>query len=96
MANDGTLGLRAIKVAGGITFAQDKSAKYHTMPQAAIAEGVVDRVLSPADIAAELERLSQQTALFQQTALAESKADVLTFDAPEDNPTKTFRLSFNC
>lgn len=85
LANDGILGLRAIKVAGGITFAQDKSAKYQTMPQAAIAEGVVDRVLSPADIAAELERLSKQTALFQKTALAELKADVLTFDAPEDN-----------
>ncbi|AUD05469.1 CheR family methyltransferase [Spirosoma pollinicola] len=77
LANDGTQGLKAIKVAGGITFAQDGSAKYLTMPQAAIVEGVVDRVLSPADIAAELERLSQQPALFQQTELVEMKANDL-------------------
>ncbi len=45
---DGTLGLRAIKAAGGITFAQDKrSAKYNGMPGSAIAAGVVDYVLLP-------------------------------------------------
>ncbi|AKD58292.1 chemotaxis protein CheR [Spirosoma radiotolerans] len=72
MAHDGTLGLRAIKVAGGITFAQDSTAKYISMPQSAIAEGVVDLVLPPRLIAAELERLSQQPAIFQQTIQAES------------------------
>lgn len=66
-ASDGTLGLRAIKAAGGITFAQDDSARFLSMPRSAIAEGVVDRVLPPAEIAKELERLSGQIALFQQT-----------------------------
>lgn len=72
-ASDGTLGLRAIKAAGGITFAQDISARFMSMPRSAIVEGVVDRVLSPAGIAKELERLSSQIDLFQQTALAESQ-----------------------
>ncbi|QMW06797.1 CheR family methyltransferase [Spirosoma foliorum] len=71
-ASDGTLGLRAIKSAGGITFAQDESALFQSMPRSAIVEGVVDRVLPPADIAHELERLSQQTSVFRQTTLPET------------------------
>ena len=68
-ASDGTLGLKAIKAAGGITFAQDNSAKFQGMPQSAQAEGVVDKVLSPREIAGELDWLSRQPGLFQQTAL---------------------------
>lgn len=57
-ASDGTLGLSAIKGEGGITFAQDsKSAKYDGMPSSAAASGVVDFVLPPAKIAAEIERI---------------------------------------
>jgi two-component system CheB/CheR fusion protein len=58
-ATDGTLGLEAIKAAGGITFAQDESAQHEGMPRSAIGAGVVDFVLSPAGIAKELERLAQ-------------------------------------
>ena len=58
-ASDGTLGLEAIKAEGGITFAQDDSAKYDSMPRSAIAAGVVDLVLSPADIADELARIAR-------------------------------------
>jgi len=58
-ASDGTLGLAAIKAQGGITFAQDeKSAKFDGMPHSAIASGCVDFVLRPAEIAAELGRIS--------------------------------------
>ena len=46
VASDGTLGLEAIKGAGGITFAQDESAKFDGMPRSAISAGVVDFVLS--------------------------------------------------
>lgn len=53
-ANDGTRGMKEIKAAGGITFAQDDSAKYGSMPNSAIAEGIVDFVLSPEEIAKEL------------------------------------------
>ena len=50
-ASDGTAGLGAIKAEGGITFAQDESAKYDSMPRSAIAAGCVDFVLSPEGIA---------------------------------------------
>jgi two-component system, chemotaxis family, CheB/CheR fusion protein len=60
-ANDGTLGLLAIKGSGGITFAQDsQSAKYDGMPHSAVASGVVDFVLPPVAIAKELVRLQMQ------------------------------------
>ena len=57
-ASDGTLGLKAIKAEGGITFAQDGSAKYDSMPRNAQASGCVDNVLSPEDIAKELARIA--------------------------------------
>src|SRR5687767_6067985 len=42
-ASDGTDGLRAIKASGGITFAQDpESAQFRSMPESAMAAGVVD------------------------------------------------------
>jgi two-component system CheB/CheR fusion protein len=62
-ANDGTRGLKEIKQAGGITFAQDESAKFTSMPNSAIAAGVVDFVLSPKEIGIELTRISQQPLL---------------------------------
>ncbi len=58
-AHDGTVGMRAIKQEGGLTFAQDDSAKFNSMPKSAIAEGVVDFILSPKEIALELARLSK-------------------------------------
>ena len=58
-ASDGTLGLEAIKAEGGLTFAQDESAKYDSMPRSAIAAGCVDFVLSPAEMAAELARIAK-------------------------------------
>ena len=58
-ATDGTLGLTAIKGEGGITFAQDSSAKYDGMPASAVASGSVDFVFSPAEIANELGRIAR-------------------------------------
>jgi len=58
-ASDGMIGLKAIKKAGGITFAQDESAQASSMPKSAIASGAVDYVLSPKEIARELVRLSK-------------------------------------
>src|SRR5262249_59255661 len=58
--SDGTAGLRAIKAAGGITFAQDEeSAKCPAMPRNAIVSGFVDAALSPKEIAAELLRIAE-------------------------------------
>jgi two-component system CheB/CheR fusion protein len=54
---DGTRGLKAIKADGGITFAQDQSARHEGMPRSAIAAGCVDMILSPSAIAAAVERI---------------------------------------
>ena len=56
--DDGTEGLKAIKDAGGITFAQDSSADADSMPTSAIASGVVDFVLSAKGIGQELSSLN--------------------------------------
>ena len=56
--DDGTEGLKAIKDAGGITFAQDSSADADSMPTSAIASGVVDFVLSAKGIGQELSGLN--------------------------------------
>src|SRR5690349_7822572 len=45
--SDGTLGIKEIKAAGGVTFAQDTSAQQDSMPRSAIASGCVDFVLPP-------------------------------------------------
>jgi two-component system CheB/CheR fusion protein len=55
---DGTLAFQAIKAEGGITFAQDRTAKVPSMPRSAISDGSVDYVLPPAEIARELLRLN--------------------------------------
>ncbi len=60
-AYDGSVGLREIKSAGGITFAQDSSAGFDSMPRNAVAAGVVDLVLSPALIARELSSVSRHS-----------------------------------
>ena len=57
-ASDGALGMRAIKQAGGITIVQrPESAKYDSMPKAALHGGAVDLSLAPDEIAAELTRI---------------------------------------
>src|SRR2546425_2320934 len=58
-ASDGTLGTEAIKAEGGITFAQDKSARYDSMPRSAIAAGCGAFLLSPETICQELARIAR-------------------------------------
>ncbi len=54
-ASDGTMGLKAIKDHGGITFAQDEaSAAYDGMPHSAAQAGVVDFILPPEKIPQKL------------------------------------------
>jgi two-component system CheB/CheR fusion protein len=58
--SDGTLGMKAIKGEGGITFSQDEhTAKYFGMPASAIGSGAVDFVLSPPEIARELGQIAK-------------------------------------
>ncbi|HUB79498.1 MAG TPA: chemotaxis protein CheB [Bryobacteraceae bacterium] len=59
-AADGTLGLKAVKAEGGVTFAQEPStSKFDGMPRSAIAAGVVDFVLPPEKIAKRLMQITQ-------------------------------------
>jgi len=54
-ASDGTKGLKAIKDAGGITFAQEETtAAFDGMPSSAIQSGVVDFILPPEEIPQKL------------------------------------------
>jgi len=66
-ASDGTLGIRAIKTVGGITFAQtEDSAEYDGMPHSAIADGHVDFILTPKEIAQKLVQIAHHPYLKQQ------------------------------
>ncbi len=66
-ASDGSIGVREIKAAGGITIAQDpQSAKADGMPRAAIATGAVDLVLNTPGIARELVRIAAHPLLRNQ------------------------------
>jgi signal transduction histidine kinase len=60
VTRDGTVGLQAIKAAGGSTIVQDGSALFNNMPRSAIMAGVADKVLSPQQIAAALEQISRE------------------------------------
>ena len=73
---DGALGLKAIKAEGGISFAQDNSAKFEGMPRNAVSEDAVDLVLSPKRIAEELTKLGQQQERYQ-TALQELNEEII-------------------
>ena len=64
--SDGTLGLRAIRAEGGLTFVQNReSAQYDGMPSSAIAAEVADFVLPPGEIAGELAQLGRHPYLRQ-------------------------------
>jgi two-component system CheB/CheR fusion protein len=57
--SDGTQGLKAIKEHGGTSIVQDKeSAAYDSMPQSAIHAGVVDFILAPEKIPAQLLQIN--------------------------------------
>ena len=88
-ASDGTVGLEAIKAAGGITFAQrPESARSASMPRSAIAAGVVDFVLSPEEIAGKLSSLAKDPYLGQ----AKSKTRASTKPTSEDGFEGIFHL----
>ena len=66
---DGATGLEAVKACGGVTLAQDPAtAKFGSMPQAAIRRGCVDLVLPPEAIAAELAKLGHHRYIAQDQA----------------------------
>ncbi|MBI2873774.1 MAG: PAS domain S-box protein [Firmicutes bacterium] len=79
---DGTVGLRAIKEAGGITFAQDEmSAEHPDMPRNAIDNGYVDYVLAPEAIAQRLAEIRTHLHLMSESRVEVSEADDQVFRA---------------
>jgi two-component system, chemotaxis family, protein-glutamate methylesterase/glutaminase len=61
MGHDGAEGIQAIKNAGGVTFAEDhSSAEFPEMPQAAVATGAVDWVLTSDTIGHKLVELCME------------------------------------
>ncbi len=70
-ADDGALGVKAIKEEGGVVFAQDESSSgFFGMPESAAATGVVDFILPPEKIAAELVSISQHPVLGPKSGFA--------------------------
>lgn len=60
-AADGSRGIKAIKEAGGITFAQtEETAQFPSMPHFAISTNCIDFILSPDNLAKKLAEISAQ------------------------------------
>ncbi len=81
-ASDGTQGMKTIKQHGGLTFAQDDTAKFQSMPHSAIAEGMVDYILSPKEIALELGRLSKHP-LIKTIGVKNGEEDLIENSNPD-------------
>ena len=65
-----------------MTFAQDDSAKFTSMPHSAIAEGVVDFVLSPKEIATELNWISTHPLINREAKKKEPETEVIPSSEP--------------
>jgi len=78
--SDGTLGVRAIKGEGGMVMVQKPdSTEYDGMPRNAIATGLVDYVLPPAEMSAQLINYTNHSFVngSRQAAATEEKAENL-------------------
>ena len=82
MGTDGTLGLKSISDAGGMTFTQiASSAQFDSMPRHAATTGVADHVLTPEEIANELNdyvayRKQQSNNLTRESMLDEIERSI--------------------
>lgn len=91
--SDGTLGLRAIKGEGGLTFAEDDTtAKYFAMPNSAIVAGCVDVIRSAKDIALELEAIARHPYVRRTPAADSEEVKFSGFSEGADALTKVFYL----
>ena len=79
---DGSLGLMAIKAAGGMTFAQcEGTAKFDSMPNTAVATGNVDFVMPPQKISEELTKYSRSPLFTRPLPLIQVEASPRQGDA---------------
>src|SRR5215211_7624267 len=82
---DGTAGLRAIKVAGGLTFAQDEgSANFAEMPRNAVRSGFVDAVRSPREIAREIRQIVEHPYVRRSVQSDSERAAKLNYRKADD------------
>jgi two-component system CheB/CheR fusion protein len=89
-AVDAIDGLRSIRAKGGTVIVQDPAtAVFDDAPRAAIAAGVADSVLAPAQIGEALARMSMQALQEAPQLLAESDFDQV--DADDPTPDEPFR-----
>lgn len=85
--SDGTRGVRAIKGEGGIVFVQDEgSAQFDGMPKSAIATGLADFILPPAEMPEQLLRF------ISHPLISANKKPEETIEKDEDSFTRLFRL----
>src|SRR5436305_9531426 len=83
--SDGTAGLRAIKVAGGLTVAEDEgSAKFAEMPRNAIRSGFVDAVRSPREIAHEIRHIVEHPYIRRSIEGDSERAAKLDYQKADD------------
>src|SRR5438876_3065289 len=83
--SDGTAGLRAIQVAGGLTFAQDEqTAKFAEMPRNAIRSGFVDAVRSPREIAREIRHIVEHPYIRRSIESDSERAAKLDYRKADD------------
>jgi two-component system, chemotaxis family, CheB/CheR fusion protein len=76
--SDGSVGIKAIKEAGGIILVQDPDeAEYGSMPRSALATGLADFVLPVRDIAARLPELVRNRPSSSADDLTETDAEVM-------------------
>ncbi len=95
--SDGAEGLKCIKTAGGITFAQKQNTAQHSgMPNSAVATGFVDFILSPPEIAQTLVGIAQhpyvQHSVRSQTNSPDSNYES-SQQEPESRPLQQNSLS---
>ena len=76
MGSDGTVGLQAIKIQGGLTLAQQpESAQFDSMPTCAITAGAADIVAPPAELPQRIARvMSAQREISRRSAVADDNA----------------------
>ncbi|MFO0546733.1 MAG: chemotaxis protein CheB [Polyangiaceae bacterium] len=75
--SDGRQGVLAVKDAGGVALVQDPTtARFDGMPREAMRTGVVDAVLSPEDLAAELERMGGDRVLLDRVSQGAETQDL--------------------
>jgi two-component system, chemotaxis family, CheB/CheR fusion protein len=88
--SDGTLGMKAIREAGGTTFAQDKDAAFGDMPESVAKAGLADYILNPAKIAEKLLEIAGNPSYFYSSNDIDRSLDAI--DGEDKNYRKILKL----